>query len=123
MGAEPVRPSLDNVWNFRQTSKNERTALLDAVDSWGDSKLLTCRSIAQAWQNYLRMKINASDSTVQPLLLSSYRAGGAASKSKLLQHPIALLHLVRIHIHLVPHLPEFLPHLRPPLLFLVQGRR
>src|SRR6267154_5381514 len=32
-----------------------------------------------------------------------------------LQHPIALLHLLRIQIHVAPHLLELLRHLRHPV--------
>src|SRR3982074_1297795 len=39
------------------------------------------------------------------------------------QHPIALLHRLGLHIHLIPHLLELLRHLRHALLLLVQRRR
>ena len=55
----------------------------------------------------------------QPSANPPYQSSAAVR----LQHPITLLHRLRRHVHLAPHLPKLLAHLRHALLLVVQARR
>src|SRR4051812_43752831 len=99
------------------TSSSIRVSIMRAAEK--SERVLRPRAISSALTNSKRFSSPERYSRANVVLPAPFgpamrtRSGNRRQPS---QHPITLLHLLRLHIHLLAHLPELGAHLRHAIL-------
>src|SRR4051812_27250355 len=96
---------------FARTSSSIRMSMMRAAKK--SEGVLGPRAISSALTNSKRLSPAARYSRANVVLPSPFGPAmmmRVAKEPVVSQHPIALLHLLRLHIHLLAHLAEFLRH-------------
>src|SRR4051794_23481049 len=98
---------------FALTSSSIRISMMRAANK--SEGVLGPRAISSALTNSKRLSSAERYSRANVVLPAPFGPAMMMRVGKervVSQHPIALLHLLRLHIHLLPHLAEFRAHRR-----------